>query len=143
MASVVAGNRGGKILIYNGYRYNKNKQKGGKIYWRCCRKTCKAYLQTASFDIDEDNPDIHILRAQQHKHADDKRIITSSSLTQRMIDKILDDPTRPIKQIYDEVVRDAGEDDHIPNFDHVRSKLHRIRAALVPPILRDVVQVIV
>lgn len=130
MASVVAGNRGGKILIYNGYRYNKNKQKGGKIYWCCCRKTCNAYLQTASFDINKDIPEIHILRGQQHKHADDKQVITSSSLTRRMIDRILDDRTRSIKQIYDEVVRDAAEDDHVSNFDHVRSKLNRIRAAL-------------
>lgn len=139
MASVVAGNRGGKILIYEGYRYNKNKQKGGKIYWRCCRKTCKAYLQTASFDIDEDNPDIRVLSAQQHNHADDTRVITSSSLTQRMIDEVLADPTRPIKRIYDEVVRNAEEEEqHIPDFDHVRSKLHRIRAALVLPIPRHV-----
>lgn len=139
MASVVAGNRGGKILIYEGYRYNKNKQKGGKIYWRCCRKTCKAYLQTASFDIDEDDPDIRVLSAQQHSHADDTRVITSSSLTQRMIDEVLADPTRPIKRIYDEVVRNAEEEErHIPDFDHVRSKLHRIRAALVLPIPRHV-----
>lgn len=138
MASVVAGNRGGKILIYEGYRYNKNKQKGGKIYWRCCRKTCKAYLQTASFDIDEDDPDIRVLSAQQHNHADDTRVITSSSLTQRMIDEVLADPTRPIKRIYDEVVRNAEEEQHIPDFDHVRSKLHRIRAALVLPIPRHV-----
>lgn len=139
MASVVAGNRGGKILIYEGYRYNKNKQKGGKIYWRCCRKTCKAYLQTASFDIDEDDPDIRVLSAQPHSHADDTRVITSSSLTQRMIDEVLADPTRPIKRIYDEVVRNAEEEErHIPDFDHVRSKLHRIRAALVLPIPRHV-----
>lgn len=139
MASVVAGNRGGKILIYEGYRYNKNKQKGAKIYWRCCRKTCKAYLQTALFDIDEDNPDIRVLSALQHNHADDTRVITSSSLTQRMIDEVMADPTRSIKGIYDEVVRNAeGEEQHIPDFDHVRSKLHRIRAALVLPIPRHV-----
>ena len=51
MASIQPGNRGGKVLIHGGYRYQKNKAQGKKMYWRCWRKACGAFLQTAPFDV--------------------------------------------------------------------------------------------
>ena len=44
------------------------------------------------------------------------------------------DPTRPIKRIYNQVVqRDQVEEEHIPEYNNVKSKLQRKRASLMPP----------
>ena len=55
------GNRGGIVLIHNIFRYHKNRQWQEKIFWRCWHKECQAPLQTAVFDVDEDEPEITVL----------------------------------------------------------------------------------
>lgn len=147
MAYVVPGNRGGTILIYEGHRYQKNKERGDKVFWRCWHKRhCKVYLQTALFDPNEDNPNIIVLHEpKEHNHEDDMHVITASSVKERMLDMIEANPSRPVKRVYNEVVMDADEeeDDHIPEFRQVRSTLNRKRASLLPPIPHVVEEVVV
>jgi len=50
----------GKVLIYDGFRYQKNRATGEKIHWRCWRKGCRAKLNTNLFDVAEDSPDITV-----------------------------------------------------------------------------------
>ena len=119
--------------MHNGYRYQKNKTKGDKIYWRCWRKTCNVFIQTVAFNMDEANPNIVILNAPVHNHRDDGDVISTTTVVQRMIRAIEADPTKPIKRVYDEVVRQAADNEGIPPFDSVRSQLSRRRAALMPP----------
>ena len=61
MPSLVRGNRGGKVLIHEGYRYQKNRARNDAIYWRCWRVDCRAPLQTNLFDIDDENPNIRVI----------------------------------------------------------------------------------
>jgi hypothetical protein len=49
-------NRGGKVFLYNRFKYQKNRLRTRAIYWRCWRKECSANLQTKVFDLDDRNP---------------------------------------------------------------------------------------
>ena len=121
MASIQPGNRGGKILVHEGFRYQKNKAKQDRIYWRCWRKTCNAFIQTEPFDIDEANVRINIIHVSNHNHPNDTNLIETTALTQTMIEEIETDPSKPIKRVYNEVVRNSQQDDHVPEFSLVRS----------------------
>lgn len=61
MAQITAGLKRGKVLIYEGFRYQKNRVTGEKIWWRCWKASCGAMLSTDSFDVNEDNPAISVL----------------------------------------------------------------------------------
>ena len=143
MASIQPGNRGGKILVHEGFRYQKNKAKQDRIYWRCWRKTCNAFIQTEPFDIDEANVRINIIHVSNHNHPNDTNLIETTALTQTMIEEIETDPSKPIKRVYNEVVRNSQQDDYVPEFSGVRSRLNRKRASLVPPIPDNVYEVLI
>jgi hypothetical protein len=53
-------NRGGKVLIHEGYRYQKNRARNDAIYWRYWRVDCRTPLQTNLFDIDDENPNMKV-----------------------------------------------------------------------------------
>ena len=89
-ARIVAGNRGGKVLLYNGYKYQKNRERTSAIYWRCWRKECRANLQTNLFGLEDQNPDIRILQESPHNHEDDELVAGH--------DKILDTLRENIRQ---------------------------------------------
>jgi len=60
MAYILAGNKGGNVLIYNNFRYQKNKKTAFKIHWRCWRN--RSPLQSNVFNEDEENLDIQIIQ---------------------------------------------------------------------------------
>ena len=63
-----------------------------------------------------------------------------------MMNEVARDPSRPIKRIYNEVLIQHShtvDDDDIPEFSRVRSKLSRKRMSLLPPIPRIVDDVII
>jgi hypothetical protein len=59
-ARVIVGNRGRKVLIHNGFKYQKNRQRIESIYWRCWRKEYRANLRTNIFHLNDMNPNIQI-----------------------------------------------------------------------------------
>ena len=61
MASIAKGNRGGIVLIHNGFRYQKNRTRNERIHWRCLRPECRAPLQSNIFDTTQEDPRIQIL----------------------------------------------------------------------------------
>lgn len=138
MAYVQKGNRGGKILVHEGHRYQKNKEKGNKIYWRCWRRTCNVFLQTDSFNIDARQPNIHVLRASQHNHPAETELISGVTFKERVYQLIEADPTMPIRRVYNEAVRAARRGDVVPEFHSLRSMMNRKRASVLPPIPQDV-----
>lgn len=62
MAYLLAGDKGGKVLIYNNFRYQKNKKTAAKIHWRCWRKECRTPLQSNLFAENEEDPNIQIIQ---------------------------------------------------------------------------------
>lgn len=95
---------------------------------------------TNAFDLEEQNPDIRILcpPVPNHNHPDNMDVISSSAVKQKMVEKLVADPSKPIKRVYDEVVADTVDHDQVPEFSHVRSKLNRKRVSLFPLIPNDV-----
>ena len=56
---IAAGSREGlKVLIDNGYKYQKSKVWNNTIFWRCWQKDCKSFLKTRDFDMDNPNANI-------------------------------------------------------------------------------------
>ena len=129
-------------MINDGFRYQKNKITNDKIHWRCWRKTCNVFLQTAVFDLEENDSDIQILQVAEHNHADETEMITCSSVKQRMLEVVEANPSKPVRRVYDEVIQDA-EEDVVPEFNNVRSRLCRKRASLLPPIPQNIDEVVI
>lgn len=61
MAYLMQGIKKGKVLIFDGYRYQKNRTTLGKIHWRCWRRECRAKLNTDFFDVNDHSPDITVI----------------------------------------------------------------------------------
>ena len=66
MAYVTRGDRGGKVLVFDGYKYQKNRTRGDKIHWRCWRETYRAPLQTNDFNVDDNAPNIQVLHVSSY-----------------------------------------------------------------------------
>ena len=99
-------------------------------------------MQTSAFNMQEDGPQITIINVPDHDHRPDIDVIAAGTLTERMKAAIVDDPTKPVKRVYDEIaIAYSGDDEHVPEFRTVRSQLNRQRASLCPPIPRSVDQV--
>jgi hypothetical protein len=60
-SDVTRGDRGGKVLVFDGYKYQKNRKRGDNIHWRCWRETCRAPLQTNDFNVDDKAPEFQRL----------------------------------------------------------------------------------
>ena len=61
---IAAGSRkGSKVLIHNGYKYQKNKVSNNIICWRCWRKYCRSFLKTRDFAMDNPNTNIVVVPA--------------------------------------------------------------------------------
>jgi hypothetical protein len=74
-----------------------------------------------------------------HNHQPDTELVAEQDVAAAMVERIEDDPTKPIKRVYDEVIIDHdGDDDDLPEFSRVRSRLNRKRASMLPPIPGDV-----
>ena len=139
---VIVGNRGGKVLIHNGFKYQKNRQRTESIYWRCWRKECRANLRTNIFDLNDMNPNIQILQEIEHAHEEDDDMIGKNETLNQMKDAIREDPTVPIKKVYNKVaramIRGGGDREHIPEFHRIRTSMTRTRLEHVPVVPRTV-----
>lgn len=63
MAYVTRGVGGrGIVLINDGFRYQRNKSFVSMISWRCRRQDCRAILHTRTFDVDDQNAAIRVLK---------------------------------------------------------------------------------
>ncbi|VDI25242.1 Hypothetical predicted protein [Mytilus galloprovincialis] len=137
-AKVITGNRGGKVLIFDGYKYQKNRQRNESIYWRCWRIECRANLKTNIFDINDPQAIIRIFEHNEHTHESDDTSIYRSETLNALKDAIMEDPTVPIKRVYDRVSRvmnrGGGDRERIPEFHRVRTSMTRARLEQVPAV---------
>ncbi len=85
---------------------------------------------------------------ERHNHPADDAFIARQAVVSKMRNAICNDPTRPIRRVYNDIITLESSDDEddnlpIPDFLSVRSALHRHRQTFYPPIPRSVHDVVV
>ena len=79
-----------------------------------------------------------ILQVSDHEHEADESLLTSSKVFADIKSKIEEDPTLPIKRSFDEVLAryddELEDEDELPSFSQLRTRLQRARAATLPPL---------
>ncbi|VDI23839.1 Hypothetical predicted protein [Mytilus galloprovincialis] len=108
-ARVIAGNRGGKVLIYNGFKYQKNRQRIHAIYWRCWRQECRANLQNNIFNLDDQAHNITILQEGPIHTKKNDTVIGVDTTLQSLRSAIQQDPSVPIKRVYNNFARNVAQ----------------------------------
>ena len=69
MANIEESARGGRILLYQGFRYMKNLEKNDTIYWRCCVGKCHTSIRTNVF---KNFDTIRVYAVGKHNHPGDR-----------------------------------------------------------------------
>ena len=144
MAQIINGRRGGKILVHEGYIYQRNQTSGDYIYRRCASKDCRAPLKTDAFDVAEPPNSFDAYDVGQHNHASSDEVIRQQLLINEMKENIRDDPSAPLRRVYDQSVvvarrrENAPPAEEIPLFHQVASQLKRTKYKNVPPVPNDV-----
>ena len=86
MAYIALGNRkGGRVLVFNDFRYHKNRTTKRYIHWRCWRQSCNSMLTTNFFDVTAENVDIRVYKHDSHNHAVDSDMIQQEQLRHAMV----------------------------------------------------------
>lgn len=145
-ARIIPGGRGGKVLINQGFKYQKNRVRRETVHWRCWREECRVPLKTNLFDVDDPDARIEIEgNLPQHTHAAEDEMIAKSVIKSALNESVREDPSIPIKRVYDSIVRTVhqggGDRDCIPQFHNVRSAMTRARQEHVPNIPHSVDEV--
>jgi len=145
MAKVIDGRRGGKVLVNDGFIYQKNQVRNDIIYWRCSSKACRAPLRTEFFDVNNPPDDIEIDNVGIHNHPAMDEAINRQVITNRMKQY----PSAPIKRAYDATIADEERraspthPEDIPAFHNIESQLKRAKNANVPEIPADANDVVI
>jgi hypothetical protein len=61
------------------------------------------------FDLEDQNANINVLSEPEHTHVHEDVQITRSEIKNRLVQKVKQDPSLPIKRIYESVVREHGQ----------------------------------
>ena len=147
MATLMRGDRGGKVLVSDGYRCNWYRAQGGRHVWRCWRSgACQAKLITNGFDRQIENPDIRVVHADEHGHPSDTDRVDRAVFRQEMEDEASQDPTRPSRRLYNAAIGRAhrqamqrgGDRPELPSFRSVRAVIERSRRSALPPLPQEV-----
>ena len=120
------------------------------MYWRCWRKDCRSRLRTNVFNLNDPAANIQITYdGNTHNHPQEARLIEEIVAINQMKDALVENPTIPIKRVYNEHVagahRNAGvagvPPPSIPDFHEIRSSLARTKADQCPPVPNNINQV--
>jgi hypothetical protein len=78
---------------------------------------------------------VSVTRVDQHSHGCDSISVRRGLLLKRIYKKVDDNPTEPVRRMYDKVVADdSGDSDDVAGFSGVRTRIKLHRSKLVPPI---------
>ena len=103
---VMRGNRGGRILFVNDYRYERYRLKAERIHWRWWRPECRARLHINLFDVQYDeNPQINILFQKENNHITEQTKVDRTQHLADMRGMIQKDPSTPVHRVYDSSLR--------------------------------------
>ena len=65
-------------------------------------------------------------------------MITAGAISSEMTEAVRNDPSKPLKRIFNETILHVDAEEDIPEYHNIRSKLSRFRASLLPPIPENV-----
>ena len=60
-----------------------------------------------------------------------------------MHERVRKDPTRPVRRVYETTAGGIPNDEHIPEYHNIRSRVQRYRSTFMPPIPSDVKDVVI
>jgi len=145
MAEVIDGRRGGKLLANASYLYQRNKVRENVMYWRCSE--CHSTLRTEFFDVNEPPEEIQVENAGNHNHLPMDETISKQKITSRFKAKVAENPSAPIRRLYDTAVADEERNglplDDIPTFHRIESQLKRVKYSNILEIPNDVDDVVI
>ena len=144
--TIIDGKRGGKVLLFQGFRYYRNKTTSQNIHWRCWRSACQTTLTTTVFDLDAVNPRMTVLFRSAHNHIEDDEVIKRDRIVNNVKHEVRQNLSRPIRRVYDDVSRthhQGGGDRELPQFNSVRSIMGRERRSHVPPTPASIQDVVI
>ena len=122
--------RGGSNLIIGGYRFKRNRTTPRAVYFKCVHGDCKCHVTT--------DPDVSVILKNQdnHNHDPDLQQIEEQKFRQQLFDKIDEDPTLAPRDLYSMVVQawELHNDFLPPEYNKIRSSLHRRRNMLLAPL---------
>ena len=126
--------RGGRSLLYEGFRYIVNRRgRDGRILWICySSRSCGGALTTL-------NGEIISTRADQHNHpANEAEIVALKCLDKKKNAKESFDPVPLLYQKSMIEISAKGNQEeiaaHLPTFPAIKSALYRIRRQRLPPL---------
>jgi hypothetical protein len=141
-AQVILGRRrGGFLLAYGGFTYEKNQTTARKLYWRCSYPSCSVTIYTNAFNVEVGANVVVLKEPTQHHHQPADDIIARQEMIAAMSNVIGADPCAPVRSAYDQVVANVGvqyPSDYIPTFHSVQCRLRRRRASAFPPVPRTI-----
>jgi len=88
----------------------------------------------------------YLFQLVDHDHAADEAVISAGKVFNAMKDTIKEDPTLPIKRAYNRTIHqrlDDEEDEELPDFSRLRTRLQRVRASMLPPLPHDIHDVVI
>ena len=146
-ARIISGSRSGKVVIYRGFKYQENRERGEIIHWRCWKEEYRAPLKTNTFDLEDENARIIVQNETQHTHAEEDTLIEKSEIKSKLVETVKQDPSVPIKRVYNTIVRThqrgGGDVESIPRFSNIKSAMTRARQEFVPNIPHSVDDVVI
>ena len=107
MATIMHGERGCRILVYHGFCFRFHRHNAaGLMSWICSdRRNCSCMSTTKAFDREAPNPVIQVMNESEHSgHPCQAEFIHNVWLREDMRSEAMDDPTRPLKSIYNGIV---------------------------------------
>ena len=143
MATVIRQGRG-IVLVHQGYTFKRNQTRANGIYWKCTNPTSQSRLSTAVFNVDpQNNAGIIIRNESPHNHASNQDIINRQVFINAIREDIVDDPTQPIRRVYDHQLVQHRNMGVLPTYAEVQSILSRERHAQLPPIPQNMNNVVI
>ena len=108
----------GKNLKIDNFLLKKNKSRENFIDFKCCNKDCKSTLSmngTETQILNNPTP---------HNHPPPTEQIESENFRKRVLNSIENNPTRPLKQTYDNQVQISNTEEFIPpRYDQIRRSM--------------------
>jgi hypothetical protein len=109
--SFMKSQKGKDLLVVDEYTFSYDKKYNGSVYWRCTVSVCKRRAITRDGNFEKFNKE-------EHSHAPDTKNMISRTTTNALKRKVDEEPTRPAKQIYNQVLQEI-QHELAENFDEV------------------------